>query len=137
MSQRERYTVLISRDEDGRITSLAVHATDLEGAARTVVLEGAVAARIAGAVHEVLRGAGLNGRTWSGRAPIALDAVVGAQVELLLRAVKPLRRSDRIEEVSGGVAAMSREEACYWHAKTHRPGGLRAIRELLGAGADR
>jgi hypothetical protein len=52
-------------------------------------------------------------------------------------AVKPLRRGDRIELVGDGVGRMSREEASYWHAKSHQPGGLRALRVLLTKGAVR
>jgi hypothetical protein len=51
--------------------------------------------------------------------------------------VKPLRRADRVATVAEGVAAMSREEASYWHAKVQRPRGLRALRILLDGGRRR
>jgi len=82
----------------------------------------------------VLRGGGVKGRTWTSSKPIILDQVTGAQVELVLQAAKPLRRGDRIDQVSEGVANMSREEAAYWHAKSHHPGGLPALRLLLIGG---
>ncbi|MDQ6613331.1 MAG: hypothetical protein M3083_00815 [Actinomycetota bacterium] len=82
--------------------------------------------------------AGVGSRAWSSSHPVDLDQVAGAQTELLLRAVKPLRRPDRIEAIGEGVAAMSREEASYWHAKAGHPGGLPALRiMLLGDGGRR
>ena len=137
MSRAERFACTVTRDADGRITSITVDAVDLEGNERAVVLNGSRAARVAAAIHDVLRGAGVGSRVWSSSKPIDLDQISGAQAELLLRAVKPLRRADRIETVGEGVAAMSREEASYWHAKAGHPGGLPALRLLLGDGARR
>ena len=77
---------------------------------------GTKASRIAGAVHEIVRATGVGGRVWTSRSPSPLDPISGAQVELLVAAVKPLRRADRIDQVGDGVASMSREEASYWHA---------------------
>ncbi len=51
------------------------------------------------------------------RAPFALEESVGVRLALLLLAVKPLRRHQRIEEVAAGVRAMSDEEAYYWYSK--------------------
>ena len=137
MSRAERFSCTVERDADGRIISITVDATDLEGNERTVFLNGSRAARVASAIHDVLRAGGVRSRAWSSSKPIDLDQVSGAQAELLLRAVKPLRRADRIETVGDGVAAMSREEASYWHAKAGHPGGLPALRLLLGEGAKR
>jgi hypothetical protein len=137
VTRREQYVCLIERDDDGRVTSLVVDAVDLEGAEHRVRINGSTAARVAGAVHDVLRAAGVTGRTWTSQRPIALDQVTGAQVKLLLQAVKPLRRGDRVERVGEGIAGMSREEASYWHAKSTRPGGLRALRVLLTKGGMR
>jgi hypothetical protein len=134
MSRAERYACRVSRDLDGRITAISVDATDLEGNDRSVTVNGTRAARVAAAVHDVLRAAGVASRAWSSARPIDLDQVAGAQVELVLRAVKPLRRPDRVETVGERVAAMSREEASYWHAKAGHPGGLPALRLLLGDG---
>jgi hypothetical protein len=137
MTLTERFCCTVTRDGDGRVSSIAVEATDLEGNERRIFLNGARAARVAASIHDVLRAAGVGSRAWSSSRPIELDQVAGAQVELLLRAVKPLRRSDRIETVGGGIAAMSREEASYWHAKSGHAGGLPALRMLLGDGARR
>lgn len=137
MSRAERFACTVARDLDGRVTSITVDATDLEGNERVVFLNGSRAARVASALHDVLRAAGVGSRAWSSSKPIDLDQVSGAQAELLLRAVKPLRRADRIETIGEGVAAMSREEASYWHAKAGHPGGLPALRMLLGDGGRR
>lgn len=134
MNRREEYVCTVDRDDDGRILAVTLDAVDLEGEERSVRINGMRAARIAGAVHDVLRAGGVKGRTWSSNRPVPLDQVTGAQLELLLQAARPLRRGDRLDQVSEGVAGMSREEAAYWHAKSHQPGGLPALRVLLVGG---
>lgn len=134
MSRREQYVCTVDRDDDGRVLAIELHAIDLEGDERHVRINGQRAGRIASAVHDVLRAGGVKGRAWSSARPIALDQVTGAQLELLLHAARPLRRGDRLDQVSEGVAGMSREEAAYWHAKSHQPGGLPALRILLVGG---
>lgn len=129
----EHYSCTIERDTAGSVVALVVSAVDLEDAERQVRLNGTRAIAVAGAAHDVLRRAGVSGRTWTGSRPIPLDAHTGAHIELLLTAVRPLRRSDRIAEVAEGIADMSDEEAGYWHAKAQRPRGLRALRILLEA----
>lgn len=137
MSRAERFSASIARDVDGRITAITINAVDLEGTQRAVHLNGNRAGSVAAGLHEVVRCAGVGSRSWTSPRPIELDQVTGAQAELLLRAVKPLRRADRIQAVGDGVAAMSREEASYWHAKANHPGGLRALRMLLVEGPRR
>lgn len=137
MTRHETYRCVIERDEDGRISSLCIQTTDLEGAERRVQVSGYRAIHVAGSFQEVLRSAKLRGRHWTSAEPITLELQLGAHVELLLRAVKPLRRLDRIGTVAEGIAAMSREEAAYWHAQTSRRNGLRALRLLLGEGPKR
>lgn len=137
MSRAETFACTVNRDDDGRIVSIAVRATDLEGAERIILLNGTRAARVVAPLHDLLRRSGVGSRAWSSTRPIDLDQLTGAQTELLLRSVKPLRRMDRLESVGEGVAAMSREEAGYWHAKSHRPGGLQALRVLLTSGRSR
>jgi hypothetical protein len=123
----------VIRDRDGQVRALRVCATDTSGDQRRVEVNSIMAARVAGPIHDVLRASGVSGRAWTSPAPIELPQHPGSHVELLLRAVKPMRRADRVDAVAEGVARMSREEASYWHARSHRPGGLRAIRVLLSA----
>jgi hypothetical protein len=137
MTRAERYLCAISRDHDGRITAIEVAADDLEGKHRHVRVNGNRAAHVAGPLQHVLSDAGFRGRQWTAPAPLELPSTLGAHAELLLRAVKPLQRLDRLEAVAGGVAEMSREEASYWHAQTQRRHGLKALRVLLSEGTHR
>lgn len=134
MRRAERYLCTISRDSDGRIIAIEVGVDDLEGRHRHIRVNGNRAAHIAGTLQQVLHDAGLSGREWTSPGPLELESTLGAHAELLLRAVKPLQRLDRLETVAEGVADMSREEASYWHAKTQRRHGLKALRILLNAG---
>lgn len=137
MSRAEQYTCLISRDEDGRIVAVDVAADDLDGGHRAIHVNGGRATHIAAPLQDVLRSAGLRGRDWNAPKPVVLDPMLGAHAELLLRAVKPLRRTDRIIDIAAGVAAMSREEAAYWHAQVQHRHGLKALRILLDGGKRR
>lgn len=49
--------------------------------------------------------------------PFDLEERLGVRTALLLMAVKPLRKHQRIEEVAVGVRALSDEEAYYWYSK--------------------
>ncbi len=131
MALRESYRCAIERNGDGRIVSLTVEATDLDGGERHVTVRGARIPDLVSPLQELLRERKVSGRAWTSPQPIELDQVAGAHAELLLRAVQPLRRGDRAQVVADGIATMSREEASYWHAKAQRPGGLRALRILL------
>lgn len=65
------------------------------------------------------------------RAPFALDEPLGVRLALLLLAVKPLRKHQRIEEVAAGVRSLSDEEAYYWFSKcADRRDGRRAQHAL-------
>lgn len=137
MTRAERYLCTISRDDDGRITGIEVGVDDLEGKHRHIRVNGNRAAHVAGPLQQVLRDAGLRGREWTSPRPLELPSTLGAHAELLLRAIKPLQRLDRLVAVAEGVAEMSREEASYWHAQTQRRHGLKALRVLLNEGTRR
>jgi hypothetical protein len=137
MTRAERYLCTISRDSDGRITTIEVGVDDLEGKHRHVRVNGNRATHVAGPLQQVLKDAGLRGRQWTSPSPLELPSTLGAHAELLLRAVKPLQRLDRVQAVAEGVAEMSREEASYWHAQTQRRHGLKALRVLLSQGTRR
>jgi hypothetical protein len=66
----------------------------------------------------------------SRKKPIGLDEAAGVRLALALVAVGPISRWSRREEILGGVAAMSTEEAYYWFARTTGPIGSRARRAL-------
>lgn len=132
--RREEFICHVERDERGAVRAVGIDTRTLDGDEREIRLNGTVAARVAGPLHSVLRTGGVTGRDWAAGKPLALDQVTGAHAELLIRAVKPFDRGDRIDRLGEAVARMSREEAAYWHAKSHQPGGLPALRTLLLAG---
>lgn len=133
MTRTETYQLLVGRDDDGSVTVLDLDAVDVDGQPRRARVNGARAIQVTGPLHDLLCSAKIPGRAWAGSNPIALPPTLGAQVELMLRATKPLRRPDRITAVADGVAGMSREEASYWHAQSSHRAGLRALRILLSA----
>lgn len=137
MTHSECYRTTIRRDDDGRISSIEVVATDLDGKTRAIRVNGSRLAQITGSVQELLRGANIRGGQWTSTKPFDLAPGPGAHLELLLRAVKPLRRIDRVAAVADGVAGMSREESAYWHAQTFRRRGLQALRVLVDGGSKR
>jgi hypothetical protein len=131
MSRAEHYTCLVVRDDEGRIIAVEIDVTDLEGAQRVIRVNGYQAAHVAAPLQEIFRAAALRGRQWTSPRAFELSPTLGAHAELLLRAVKPLRRIDRVTSIAEGIADMSREEANYWHAKSQRRHGLKALRVLL------
>jgi hypothetical protein len=63
--------------------------------------------------------------------PFYLDELTGLRLALILLAVKPLTRHDRIEAIGQGVQAMGDEEAYYWFSKCSAgPEALRAQKAL-------
>ncbi len=63
--------------------------------------------------------------------PFYLDELTGLRLALILLAVKPLTRHDRIEAIGLGVQAMSAEEAYYWFSKCSvGPGAAQAQKAL-------
>lgn len=130
--RREQFLLRLERDDEGRIAALEVVTTDLAEQERSVRLTGFRVPRVIGPLHDLVRERGVASRQWGGSTAIELDQATGAQLELLLRATKPLRRLDRIDHVVGGITGMSGEEASYWHVQMSRRAGLRALRLLLG-----
>jgi hypothetical protein len=65
------------------------------------------------------------------RAPFPLNEETAVRLGLLFLAIKPLRKTARIEAIRNATAAMSPEEAYYWYAKcVHGATGRRAQRAL-------
>ena len=69
------------------------------------------------------------------KAPFQLPEEPGVRLGLLLMAVKPLRKSSRMTDISEQVQSMADEEAYYWFSKMtdHRVGrrSQKAMRILL------
>ncbi len=130
--RREHFELELERDDEGRVKAMRIHAIDLAERERVVQLNGFRVPRAVGPIHDLLRDRSVSARAWSDGLPIELDQATGAQLELLIRTAKPLRRLDRLDRVIEGIAAMSREEAGYWHVQMTNRAGLRALRLLLG-----
>lgn len=65
---------------------------------------------------------------------VDLDEASGAKVALVLLAMQPLRKLERMQAILRGIEAMSAEEALYWFARVMRgpkTRTLRAFRILL------
>jgi hypothetical protein len=70
-------------------------------------------------------------RAAGSEAPFYLDELTGLRLALILLAVKPLSRHDRIEAIGQGVRAMGDEEAYYWFSKCSAgPDATRAQKAL-------
>lgn len=70
-------------------------------------------------------------RAVGSKTPFYLDEFSGLRLALILMAVKPLVRHDRIEAIGQGIQAMSAEEAYYWFSKcTAGPDAVRAQKAL-------
>jgi len=54
----------------------------------------------------------------SRKAPFQLSEEPGVRLGLLMHAVKPLRKTARMTDISERVRAMTEEEAYYWFSKT-------------------
>lgn len=67
MSRAERHACTVARDDGSRISAITVDATDLKGRERTVRLNGNRAGRVAAALHDIVRAAGVGSRP--GRRP--------------------------------------------------------------------
>ena len=88
-------------------------------------------------ILEALRRSGYRaGELHRGRkAPFLLRDEWGVRVALLLMALKPLRKTSRMERIAEAIAEMSDEECYYWFSKcvkTEKYGRARqALRTLL------
>jgi hypothetical protein len=128
-NRREEYNIHVQRDEEGRIEAFELRVLGIDGEARRIRISGYRAPTVTHSLYELFKGYGVTSREWSSMRPILLDSAdAGPHGELLLRAVKPVRRSDHVTMIANAISDMSREEALYWCAKSSRPNGLRALR---------
>ncbi|MDR7402036.1 MAG: hypothetical protein QN155_07405 [Armatimonadota bacterium] len=72
------------------------------------------------------------------KAPFTLREECGVRVALLFMALKPLRKTTRMEAIATAIAAMSDEECYYWFSKcvkAERPhAAQKALRILADSG---
>ncbi|NEO28111.1 MAG: hypothetical protein F6K03_14835 [Kamptonema sp. SIO4C4] len=67
--------------------------------------------------------------------PYILSEETGVSLAILFQTLQPLRKEEKIINITSGIKAMSNEEAHYWFAKVNngnRNSALRALRILLG-----
>ncbi len=67
-------------------------------------------------------------------ASVSLPEAAGVRLSIAFRAMKPIRRRDRLREIAKGIDQMSLGECYYWHAKARSPSspnGMKALRVLL------
>lgn len=67
-------------------------------------------------------------------ASVSLPEGAGVRLSIAFRAMKPMRRRDRLREVAKGIDQMSLGECYYWHAKARSPSspsGTKSLRVLL------
>ena len=99
-------------------------------------LSGARLRSIIQLLDEVLRETSIDPSeiTGTGSTSVLLYEGAGVRLSLWFIGVKPLKRVDRMREVSRGITRMSLEECYYWHAKCRSPStpnGAKALRILL------
>jgi hypothetical protein len=71
-----------------------------------------------------------------GDGSVALSESDGVRLSIAFRAMKPIRRQDRVRAVAEGIGDMSLGECYYWHAKMRSPttpNGAKALRTLLSS----
>ncbi len=87
-------------------------------------------------IYAALKANSYDPKTLSKRrqAPYSLSEDSGVRLAILCQALQPLSKSERIQEITTGIMAMSDEEAHYWFGKINhgkRSSALKAIRVLL------
>jgi hypothetical protein len=132
--RREHWFCRLDRGGAGDVVGVEVERHDGNRLARHVRVEGPQLVPVIEPLVSLLQRAGVNGPQLTGSHAFPLSDPPGPQVELMLDAVSAVRRHDRLVGIAHGVAGMSTEEATYWHARSHRPGGLPALRTLLAGG---
>ncbi len=67
-------------------------------------------------------------------ASVSLPEAAGVRLSIAFRAMKPVKRRDRLREMARKIEQMSLGECYYWHAKARSPtspSGVKALRTLL------
>lgn len=105
-------------------------------AIRIATLRGAHFSEVSTLVESVFRESGNEAATVCTGEPasVALPEGAGVRLSIVFRAMKPVRRRDRLRAIVRGVEKMSLGECYYWHAKCRSPttaSGAKALRELL------
>jgi hypothetical protein len=132
--RRDEWVCRLERDAGGAVDAVEIERRNPTATSRSLRLDGPQLTPVLEPLVALLQRSGVDGRQLTGSGAFTLADPPGPQVELLIDAVRPVRRYDRVRGIAHGVAEMSTEEATYWHARAHRPGGLPALRTLLAGG---
>lgn len=87
-------------------------------------------------IQSTLREAGIEAERVCTGAPESLlfPEAAGVRLSIAFRAMKHVRRRDRLRAIVDGISQMSLGECYYWHAKARSPtspNGVKALRTLL------
>lgn len=87
-------------------------------------------------LESTLREAGLEPEAVCTGAPssVPLPEAAGVRLSIAFRAMKNMRRRDRLRAIADGISQMTLGECYYWHAKARSPtspNGVKALRTLL------
>jgi len=110
-------------------------------AIKIATLRGACFNEVSYLIQSTLREAGENAETvcTGDPASLALPEAAGVRLSIAFRAMKPMRRRDRLRAIADGISQMSLGECYYWHAKARSPtspNGSKALRTLLAGHID-
>ncbi|WP_348539893.1 MULTISPECIES: hypothetical protein [Spirulina sp. CCY15215] len=88
-------------------------------------------------IYQVLKANQYDPKTLSHKrqSPYILSEETGVNLAILFQTLQPLRKVDKILNITSGIKEMSNEESHYWFAKVNngkRNPALRALRILLG-----
>jgi hypothetical protein len=105
-------------------------------AIRIATLRGGAFNELSYLIESIFRELGLGPETVLTGDPtsVSLPEAAGVRLSIAFRAMKPMRRRDRLREVAKGIDQMSLGECYYWHAKARSPSspsGTKALRVLL------
>ena len=89
-------------------------------------------------IQSTLREAGIEPEVVCTGAPasLSLPEAAGVRLSITFRAMKHIRRRDRLRAIADGISRMTLGECYYWHAKARSPtspNGVKALRTLLTA----
>lgn len=110
-------------------------------AIKIATLRGAGFKEVSYLLESTLREAGENAEVVCTGAPasLSLREAAGVRLSIAFRAMKPVRRRDRLRAIADGISQMSLGECYYWHAKARSPtspNGAEALRTLLAGHVD-
>lgn len=134
-----RITVTPGRGDTFGITLEETYGdTDTRLSARVTSATAAQTGRVVDAVFAAVRGSGHQPSVlaFTRKQPIRLEEAEGVRLALILLAVAPITKHERIRALVAGINSMSLEETYYWYSKCVGVDANRARRALRTLLAD-